>query len=150
MMVLMAACGSSSPSTAAPDDRAATTTSATPSTGTADATGGAESGPAPAPATTAPTTTTTPPLPPGAVIPLEVAEGGLAGGPRRESVDIGDDVTLEITSSIDEELHVHGYDVVVELVAGEPASVTFPATIPGVFEVELENSGHLLINLEVS
>ncbi len=75
---------------------------------------------------------------------------GLEGGPRREEVALGDEVTLRITSSVVDEVHVHGYDVTADLIEGGSTDLTFEATIPGVFEVELENSGRLLIRLEVS
>jgi hypothetical protein len=39
-----------------------------------------------------------------------------------------------------EEVHIHGYDIKKELAANETADVSFKATIPGIFEVELEHS----------
>ena len=75
-------------------------------------------------------------------------EGGLVGGVRRESVDLGAKVTMIIEGSTDEQVHVHGYDLYIE--PGGPGALEFDALIPGRFEVELEQSGQLLIELTVS
>lgn len=75
-------------------------------------------------------------------------EGGLVGGVRRESVDLGAKVTMIVEGNTDEQVHVHGYDLYLE--PGGPAALEFDALIPGRFEVELEQSGQLLIELTVS
>ena len=75
-------------------------------------------------------------------------EGGLVGGVRRESVDLGAKVTMIVEGSTDEQVHVHGYDLYIE--PGGPGALEFDALIPGRFEVELEQSGQLLIELTVS
>ena len=48
-----------------------------------------------------------------------------------------------------EEVHIHGYDIKQELVANETANVSFDASIPGIFEIELEHSGTPLGRLKV-
>ena len=75
-------------------------------------------------------------------------EGGLVGGVRRESVDLGAKVTMIVEGSTDEQVHVHGYDLYIE--PEGPTTLEFDALIPGRFEVELEQSGQLLIELTVS
>ena len=75
-------------------------------------------------------------------------EGGLVGGIRRESVDLGAKVTMIVEGNTDEQVHVHGYDLCIE--PDGPATLEFDALIPGRFEVELEQSGQLLIELTVS
>lgn len=115
-----------------------------------------------APATSAtdppPVTTTTPPPstqpaqaspPEGALIELLLIDGALEGGARRESVALGDTVTLRVRGNTADEVHVHGYDLYLHLVEGG-GELTFEADIPGVFEIELEGSHTLLIRLEVS
>ena len=72
-------------------------------------------------------------------------EGGLVGGVRRESVDLGAKVTMIVEGNTDEQVHVHGYDLYIE--PEGPATLEFDALIPGRFEVELEQSGQLLIEL---
>ena len=68
----------------------------------------------------------------------------------RLSVRAGDSVTLVLNSEIDDELHVHGYDLTADLQAGQTTELTFDATIPGVFEVELHDAGTVLLSLQVS
>ena len=75
-------------------------------------------------------------------------EGGLVGGVRRESVELGAKVTMIVEGNTDEQVHVHGYDLYIE--PEGPAALEFDALIPGRFEVELEQSGQLLIELTVS
>ena len=48
-----------------------------------------------------------------------------------------------------EEVHVHGYDITKDLAANETANVSFEASIPGIFEIELEHSGTPLGRLKV-
>ena len=45
---------------------------------------------------------------------------------------------------------MHGYDLDADLAPGAPAELTFDATIPGVFEVELHDAGTVLLSLQVS
>jgi heme/copper-type cytochrome/quinol oxidase subunit 2 len=56
--------------------------------------------------------------------------------PNQIVVGEGDRVKLEITSDSPAELHVHGYDLEQEVEPGEPAELTFDATITGRFEIE--------------
>jgi hypothetical protein len=48
-----------------------------------------------------------------------------------------------------DEVHVHGYDLTAALTPGQPTELTFAATIPGVFEVELHDAGTVLLTLQV-
>ena len=87
--------------------------------------------------------------PEGPVIDLVIIDGKLDGGARREPVGLGDTVTIRVSGNSDDEVHVHGYDLLVDLVDGA-GSLTFEASIPGIFEIELEGSHTLLVRLEVS
>ena len=64
-------------------------------------------------------------------------------------VPAGEQVTLVITADVADEVHVHGYDLTAELAPGTPAELTFDATLPGVFEVELHDAGTVLLTLQV-
>ena len=86
---------------------------------------------------------------PGRLIELVIEDGRLAGGARRETVDLGDTVTLRVSGAGDDEVHVHGYDLFIHLQDGR-GEMTFEASIPGVFEIELERAHTLLVRLEVS
>ncbi|MYB28660.1 MAG: hypothetical protein F4X38_05910 [Acidimicrobiaceae bacterium] len=83
-------------------------------------------------------------------ITVDVAGGAPVGGVQRVEVDLGSVVALMVTSDIAEEVHVHGYDILRAVSEGHPARFAFTAEIPGVLEVELEDSGRLLLLLEIS
>ena len=76
-------------------------------------------------------------------------EGGQVRGPGTVTLDAGTEVTLAVTSDTADHIHVHGYDLVQDIAAGETAELTFTADIPGVFEVELEDSATHLVELQV-
>jgi hypothetical protein len=71
------------------------------------------------------------------------------GGPRKETVNLGDRVRLRATSDVAEVLHVHTYNLKTELQPGVAAEVVFEATIPGRHVVEFEKSGKDALTLEV-
>ncbi len=72
-----------------------------------------------------------------------------AGSARRLSVRQGETVSFRVRHPSDEELHVHGYDIARPLPAGKTVSVSFRATIEGIFEIELEHSGTAIASLRV-
>jgi heme/copper-type cytochrome/quinol oxidase subunit 2 len=124
----LAGCGSSDPSTSS-----TTTSSSVPSNGSS---------------TTSSSTTTTAAT--GKVVEIAVVGGKVTGGVERVDIDLGDRVTIRVTSDVDEELHLHGYDLKEDLTAGTPVELTFTADIPGVFEAELEHSGLKVVELQVA
>ena len=83
-------------------------------------------------------------------IMVSAVGGAPEGGVQRVQVDIGSVVALMVTSDVAEEVHVHGYDILRATSDGHPAHFAFNADIPGVFEVEFEGSGRLLLQLQVS
>ena len=72
-----------------------------------------------------------------------------AGSERTLSFDQGDTVRFRVRHGDAEEVHVHGYDIKKDLAANETADVSFEASIPGIFEIELEHSGTPLGRLKV-
>ncbi|MGQ0668081.1 MAG: hypothetical protein ACT4PO_00135 [Actinomycetota bacterium] len=76
-------------------------------------------------------------------------EAGDVEGPGRVEVDRGTRVLIVVRADVTDEVHVHGYDVFADVAPGEPARIEFLADAPGVFEVELEEAGRLLFELEV-
>ena len=118
-----------------------------------DGTGAAGAG-SPAPASgTATEDAAEPAAPPadaGQRIEVRVAGGQVSGDTGRVPVAVGEQVTLVITSDVADEAHLHGYDLTADLAPGTPAEISFAATIPGVFEVELHESGTALLALQVS
>ena len=85
----------------------------------------------------------------GTTIELEVAGGKPVDGVQRYRIDPGDDVTIVVTGDTTDELHIHGYDLVVPFAPGQPGSITFEANIPGIFEVETHHHGDLVMELQV-
>lgn len=120
-----------------PSEPATTTTSARPSTTTALR----------ATTTTAVTTTTSFAA---SDIEIRVENGSVVEGPERLEVGLGSDVRLVVRSDATDHVHVHGYDLFFDVGPGEEAQIEFVADVPGVFEVELEEAGVLLLEIEVS
>lgn len=75
-------------------------------------------------------------------------EGAPASG--RVEVGVGAEVRLTVMADVDDEVHVHGYDVTADVSPASPATIEFVADIPGIFEVELESAHRLLVELQVS
>ncbi|MFP4073757.1 MAG: hypothetical protein ACLFRT_01965 [Actinomycetota bacterium] len=76
--------------------------------------------------------------------------GGEAVGPAVFEVALGETVDIWIRSDVDDEVHVHGYDLTYPLVAGEPLHLSFIADVPGIFEVEVHTGHTVLFEVEVS
>jgi heme/copper-type cytochrome/quinol oxidase subunit 2 len=68
---------------------------------------------------------------------------------RRVKVPLDGKVHLEVTADRADEVHLHGYDRKVDIEPGTPAVLEFTADVPGVFEVELEEAGLKLVELQV-
>ena len=82
------------------------------------------------------------------VITISYTGGKIEGGGRKQ-VAKGSTVTLQVTSDIVDEVHLHGYDKAVNTVANQPVQIVFKADASGVFEVELEKKGLKLVDIEV-
>ena len=90
--------------------------------------------------TTAPPPPPPPPTPPKPTMVRVNVRGGVpAGGVVRASTEKGDRVVLVVTSDVSDHVHVHGYDLMRDVGPGAPARIAFKATIPGRFEIELED-----------
>lgn len=83
-------------------------------------------------------------------VALEFAGGVVIGGVETIEVTSSEEITMTVTSDVQEELHVHGVDLYEDLPPGEEVEVTFTPEAEGVFEIELHDSGELIANLEVS
>jgi hypothetical protein len=100
------------------------------------------------PATTETTTETTPPVGP-TIVRIVVVGGAPKGGIVRQTVTQGDRVVLVVESDVADEVHLHGYDLTKNVSAGGTARLAFRATLPGRFEVELEDRGVQIAQLTV-
>lgn len=76
----------------------------------------------------------------GTTVEIEVHHGRLVAGPAVIKLKQGDRVTLRVTSDSNDELHVHGYDLHLNLTAGQPAQLSFTADHSGRFEYELHHA----------
>ena len=83
-------------------------------------------------------------------VEVTFAGGAVTGGVTRFAVPLGSAVELVVGSDVADEVHVHGYDRRGFVTAGATATLRFTADLPGVFEVELEQRGVPLAELEVS
>jgi heme/copper-type cytochrome/quinol oxidase subunit 2 len=83
-------------------------------------------------------------------VALEFAGGEVVGGVETIEVTSGEEVTMTVTSDVQEELHVHGVDLYEDLPPGEEVEVTFTPEAEGIFEIELHGSGTQLASMEVS
>lgn len=121
---------------------------------------GGDDSSSPQPTTTAATTTTTTPTAtgPAATTPVATAPSGRVirvkggqpvGGVQDITVKQGGVIRLTVTADAPEEVHLHGYDVAKDVGPGAPARFVVPATINGVFEIELEKSAVPIAELTV-
>ena len=76
--------------------------------------------------------------------------GGTTMKPSELSVHQNDTVTINITSDIDGEVHLHGYDIAFDNTAGTVTTQTFKAVNTGDFEIEWESTNTHLGDLKVS
>lgn len=83
------------------------------------------------------------------VFRITVRGGVPAGGIVRRSVNKGDRVVVLVSSDVPDEVHVHGYDLLRDVAPGRRARIAFRATIPGRFEIELEDRGTQVAELTV-
>ena len=72
-----------------------------------------------------------------------------AGKPKALTYSQGETVRFRVRSASPEEVHIHGYDIKKELAPNRTVTVSFKATITGIFEIELEHSATQLASLKV-
>lgn len=85
-----------------------------------------------------------------AVPVYRVVDGQPAGGVQKLEANEGDNIRFVVKSDVDDEVHVHGFDVSEPVGPGKPARFDFKASFTGVFEIELENSAVPIIELQVN
>jgi len=61
----------------------------------------------------------------------------------------GDTVKFRVVSPVAEEVHIHGYDIAKDLEPNKEITVSFKATIEGIFEIEYEHAGEQIGELRV-
>lgn len=96
-----------------------------------------------------PVTTAAPPKPAFDTLRVTVTGGQPQGGVRRVTIEQGRDVVLVVRADVTDHIHVHGYDLMADVAPGTPARIEFTADVPGRFEVELEDRGIQVADLQV-
>jgi hypothetical protein len=95
--------------------------------------------------TTAPTEPEEPPGPRVIRLSVRVEESEI----ERIDIERGERVVLFVRADVADHVHLHGYDIMSDVAPGQPARIAFRATIPGQFEVELEDRHQQFAQLTV-
>lgn len=83
-------------------------------------------------------------------VPIVVVEDGEPqGGVQELTYNSGEPIRFRVESDVADEVHFHGYDVGKDVPAGGIVSFDVPATIAGIFEVELEEAKEQIAEITV-
>jgi hypothetical protein len=115
--------------------------SSSPSPVVSPPTASVEQSPTTAPSPTAPAVDQT--------IHITYAGGKVSGVGAVVKVKLNSTVALVVTSDVADEVHFHGYNKMADVAKGGTVTITFKATLPGKWEVELEKLKHRLVFLEI-
>ena len=80
---------------------------------------------------------------------IGVVHGSVERDDTRYVVEEGSVVEMIVTTDAADRVHVHGYEILAMVNPDDPAEIVFTADSAGVFEVELEDSGLFLFDLQV-
>jgi ABC-type transporter Mla subunit MlaD len=70
---------------------------------------------------------------------ITIKDAKPVGGVQDLTFTQGGQIQFKVDSDVSDEVHFHGYDIGKDVEAGGSVTFDVPATIAGVFEVELEN-----------
>ena len=98
--------------------------------------------------TTEETTTTAEPSGP-VKVHITYRGGKLSGDTGTVPIEKGADVQLMVRADIEDEVHLHGYDIAAEVAPGHPARINFKADDAGKFIAELEHLALHIVTLRV-
>lgn len=84
-----------------------------------------------------------------AVEVVVIEQGRRVSGPEQLQLRQGDTVRIAFLADAADELHLHGYDLTLQLKPGEPATLEFVAHHSGRFEYELHGAHQVIGALEV-
>lgn len=94
---------------------------------------------------------TTPATPVTEKVPvIEVEDGKPVDDVQRLSFQKGERVRFDVKSGTADTVHVHGYDIEKPVSAGGTVRFSFPASIEGIFEVELHSDETQIAEIEVN
>jgi heme/copper-type cytochrome/quinol oxidase subunit 2 len=86
----------------------------------------------------------------GGTAQITVKGGKPVGGVKTITFKKGGRVRFVVTSDVGDEIHVHGYNFKKTVKPGGKVSFSFPASIDGMFIVELEGRGEQIASLVVN
>jgi hypothetical protein len=81
-------------------------------------------------------------------IEVTYAHGAVSPRGYTAKVKLGTKIHLVVHADVSDEIHVHTYDKKADLTGGV-ATIDFTASIPGLFEIELESRSYTLLHLQV-
>jgi hypothetical protein len=81
---------------------------------------------------------------------INVVNGKPQGGIQKITVKKGQPVRFTVHSDVADEIHVHGYNFHKDVKKGGSVSFDFPATIDGIFVIELESRSEQIASLQVN
>lgn len=86
----------------------------------------------------------------GVVVPITITGGKVTPQGKRVEVEVGENVTLQITSDTDEEVHVHSDpEHTYEIAPGDEVSESFTIDTPGQVAVEAHHADVTIVQLVV-
>lgn len=91
-----------------------------------------------------------PPAPRPSYVQIRVKGSQPVGAIKKITVRKGDTVRFEVRSDQADEGHLHGYDISKPVGPGKRARYMFNAKLEGIFELELENAGVPIAELQVN
>ena len=81
---------------------------------------------------------------------LEIQDGAPVGGVLEVEVTAGDELRIDITTDAPDELHLHAYDVYLDIAPGKTNELVVEnADIEGIIELESHSTGALLAEISV-
>jgi len=84
------------------------------------------------------------------VATIRVRNGKPVGGITKLVYTKGDQIQIKVVSDVADEVHLHGYDIGKDVKAGGSVTFDLPASIEGVFEMELESRSEQIAELRVN
>jgi len=92
---------------------------------------------------------TVPPSSSGRTFTVTVRGKKVTPAPSTVDLRVGEKLTLTVIDDQDNVLHIHGFDIEKNLVAGQPLTVTLTAEQPGTYEVETHHPELRLLKIAV-
>ena len=85
----------------------------------------------------------------GRTLTVTVSGKKVTPPPSTVEIRVGEKLTLTVTDDHDNVLHIHGFDIEEDLVAGRPLTVTLTGKQPGTYEVETHHPELRLLKIAV-